>query len=147
LVLAHGSTAMHDLRVSQLFGIPVKIKSIQPPQYSRRLPPDVGWVKVNCDGSYFGTNPNGSIGFVLRDSQANFVGAMVQNIGYTTPIEAEFCACMMAMEKAKELQLTHLWIETDSLIVVKAFCTSNGVPWRLQARQRNCLMYVLQTYN
>lgn len=38
---------------------------------------------------------------------------------------------MLAIEKAIDLQVTALWIETYSILVVKAFHKSEGVPWRM----------------
>lgn len=141
LVLAPSRATMQDLRMSQLFGIPLKTSNPHIPRVSHWLPPDSGWVKINCDGSSFGPYPNGSICFVIRESHASFLGAMVQNIGYASSLEAEFCACMLALEKAMELQLTQVWIETDSLLVVKAFHTSTGIPWRLINRWKNCVWF------
>lgn len=141
MVMAPSTADMKDLRMSQLFGIPLKTSRAHTPQASHWLPPDFGWVKINCDGSSFGSHPNGSVGFVLRDTHASFLGDMVQNIGYASSLEAEFCACMLALEKAMDLQLSHVLIETDSLLVVKAFRTSSGIPWHLLNRWKNCIRF------
>lgn len=45
------------------------------------------------------------------------------------------------IEKAKELHLTSIIVETDSLEVYKAFQTSEGVPWQLSARWHNCMQF------
>jgi len=58
---------------------------------------------------------------------------------YASALEAEFSSCMMAIEKAAALHIANLWIETDSLVVVKAFNHAVGIPWRMQARWQNCL--------
>lgn len=97
--------------------------------------------KLICDGSSFGSPPYGAIGVVFRASQSMFVGTFSQNIEHASSLEAEFSACMYATEKAKELQLTRIWLETDSLSVVKAFKTGLGVPWRMKIRWHNCLLY------
>lgn len=54
-------------------------------------------------------------------------------------LESEFSACLKAIEKAQELHVKQLWLETDSLLVVKAFTIGVGIPWRLNARWANCL--------
>ncbi|AES90682.2 transmembrane protein, putative [Medicago truncatula] len=36
---------------------------------------------------------------------AHFLGAIASNIGHATAVEAEFSACMLAIEKAMELQI------------------------------------------
>ena len=72
---------------------------------------------------------------------------IAQNIGHATPLEAEICPCMFAVEKAFELQLKDIWIETDSLGVVgvvKACNHHESVPWRMKARWHNCMSYCKQ---
>lgn len=90
---------MSDLILSQLFCIPLKSKVMKTSHDISWSPPDLGCVKLNCDGSTFGTPSDGSIGFVLRDANSGFLGAMVQNIGYASSLDAEFSACMLAIEK------------------------------------------------
>lgn len=53
-------------------------------------------------------------------------------------MEAEFCACMSAIEKAHELQLRDVWLESDSTVVVQAFSHNLNVPWRMRIRWENC---------
>lgn len=139
LVLTTGPAAMSDLKISLLFGIPMKLKRVTPAREICWTPSEEGCIKINCDGSTFENPSNGSIGFVIRNYKAEFMGAMTQNIGYASPLEAEFGACMLAMEKARELLFTNLWIETDSTVVVKAFTTMEGIPWRLFTRWSNCM--------
>jgi ribonuclease HI len=43
------------------------------------------------------------------------------------------------MEKAVELNWVDIWIETDSVMVVKAFTKQIEVPWRLHVRWLNYL--------
>lgn len=98
-------------------------------------------MKFNCDGSSIGSHPCGSLGIVLRDSHSNFLGAISSNIGHASSLEAEFSACMLAMEKAKEMHLMHICLETDSLKVVIAFNKGLGVPWQMRARWQNCMSF------
>jgi ribonuclease HI len=142
--MIRGSSAMTDFQLSQLFGIPLKYGRIKTVIDVHWQPPDAGWIKVNCDGSSMGISNSVSIGFVFRDADANFKGAFTQNIGYATSLEAEFCSCMLAIEKAIELNFSSLCIETDSLMAVKAYPTSLGIPWRLKARWINCLQLCAQ---
>jgi ribonuclease HI len=101
--------------------------------------PPVSCTKVNCDGSSFGNPIFGSNGVVFRASPSFFIGALAQNIGIKSSLEAEFGACMFAMEKADDMDLRDIWIETDSLSVVKAFSKQEGVPWRMNTRWHNCM--------
>jgi len=80
---------------------------------------------------------------VFRNSTSTFLGAFAQNVGHATPLE-EFCACMFAIEKASELQLKDIWIETDSLGVVKAYNNQEGVPWKMKTRWHKCMFFCKQ---
>jgi hypothetical protein len=136
LVIAQGSTSMTDFKLSQLFGIPFKLGRVVPVQDVHWIYPSLGCVKINCDGSSVGSHPCGSIGIVYR-SASLFLGAFSQNIGYAYALEAEFCACMMAIERASEMCLADIWLETDSLIVCKALSDQVGIPWRMHNRWQN----------
>ena len=48
---------------------------------------------------------------------------------------------MLAIEKARELHLSHICLESDSIQVVNAFINNRGVPWRMRVRWLNCLLY------
>jgi len=120
-----------SIKVARLFGIALKTRRLTHIQEVSWTPRHSGCIKLNCDGSSFGSPPCGSIGVVLRNSSSVFLGAFAQNIGYATPLEAEFSACMLELEKAASLHLQNVWVETDSLRVVKAFNKQDGVPWRI----------------
>ena len=64
----------------------------------------------------------------------------MENIGHATPLVAEFSASMFAIEKVVEQNLSVVWLESDSLMVVNAFNTNGevGVPWRMRVRWNNC---------
>lgn len=98
-------------------------------------------ISLNCDGSSFGNPPCGAIGVVFRNSSSDFLGAYAQNIGNATALEVEFSACMFAFEWAKRLKLDKIWLETDSLAVIKAFTNHEGVPWKMVVRWQNCLIF------
>jgi ribonuclease HI len=132
---------MIDYRVARLFNIPFKIKVTTPTQIVSWKPPTNGAIKLNCDGSSIGTHPCGSIGVVIRDSNANFLGAISSNIGHASPLEVEFSACMLAIEKAQALHLNNICLETDSIGVVKAYNKDVGVPWQMRARWHNCMRF------
>jgi len=139
--LIKGKSAMLDYHVTKLFDIPLKVKRLTPTHTAAWIPPSPGVVKINCDGSAIGSQPSGAVGFVLRDSECNFQGALCSNIGYATSLEAEFSACMLAIEKAQHLGLTNICLEVDSIQVVNAFNKGFGVPWRMRARWHNCLQF------
>jgi len=141
LVLAKGNSNMLDYKVARLFNIPFQTKKVDIRQEVKWCPPPSNVIKINFDGSAIGSHPCGAVGIVLRDSNASFLGAIASNIGPASALEAEFSACMLAIEKAKELHLTNICLESDSLIVVKAFQTNSRVPWRMRARWINCMVF------
>lgn len=95
--LINGNSTMVDYTVSRLFNIPFKVKSVTPSQIIYWKPPSSGVVKFNCDGSSVGNHPCGSIGVVIRDSISSFLGALASNIGYASPLDAEFSAIMLVI--------------------------------------------------
>lgn len=104
-------------------------------------PPPGETIKFNCDGSVIGTYPCGAIGVVIRNSNSYFLGAIVSNIGHASPLEAEFSACMSAIERAQHMNLHNICLETDSLQVVNAFNKEIGVPWHMRSIWYNCLKF------
>lgn len=48
---------------------------------------------------------------------------------------------MRAIEKAMEMCLTDICLETDSLKVVTAFHKQVGIPWQMRIRWQNCLTF------
>jgi ribonuclease HI len=141
LKLTHSAAAMQDFKIARLFGLQLQARRFAPIQDVCWIPPPVGCIKFNYDGSSIGSPSCGSIGFVIRDSSSSFLGACCQNIGYATALEAEFGTCMLAIERASSMNLDQIWIETDSLAVVKTFNTNEGVPWRMRVRWHNCLTF------
>lgn len=141
LSLVHGVYSMQDYKISTLFNIPFKTRRARHLQDIAWSPPGAGTVKFNCDGSSAGVIPCGAIGVVIRDSSLTFLGAITSNIGHASAIEAEFCACMIAIEKAMEMCLTDICVETYSLKVVNAYHKQIGIPWQMRIRWQNCLRF------
>lgn len=133
--LAQGNSSMQD------YNIPFQSKRVTVKQEVKWRPPPTGVFKFNCDGSTIGAHPCGAIGIVIRDSCCNFLGTISSNIGHASAPEAEFSACMLAIEKGRDLHMTQFCLETDSLQVVKAFKMNTGVPWKMRIRWFNCMKY------
>jgi ribonuclease HI len=140
--LASGTSnsSITDFRIMQLFNLQVRaIKNIVTFDICWQLPSNCT-VKANVDGSAVGNPSSASIGVVFRDKEAKFWGGFVHNIGHATTFMAELCASMFAIEKAAEKNWQQIWIETDSVLVTKAFIDSSLVPWCLRNRWENCLL-------
>ena len=144
LAISKGASDMLDYKVFRLVNLPLKTKRISIAKTVTWCPPSAGIVKIKCDGSSFGQNPCGAVGYVIRDSFCNFLGAMASNIGQASSLDAEFCAFMLATEKAKDMSFPRLWMETDSVAVVTAFYKDSGIPWKMRSRWHNCMNYCRQ---
>lgn len=96
---------------------------------------------MDTDGSSIGSPNIAAIGVIFRDHNAELIGALPENIGYFNALFAEFFAVMFAIKKANEMHWSKRWIESDSQVVVSAFNSEKvAVPWRIQARWRNCML-------
>lgn len=54
-------------------------------------------------------------------------------------IDAEVLAVLEALQVAWVHRWTHIWLETDSTLVVLYFKSPHLVPWRLRIQWKNCL--------
>ena len=61
-------------------------------------------------------------------------------LGVQCALTAELKACMHAVSATMDNAWTHLWIETYSIMVTKAFCNYNIVPWRLRVEWLDCML-------
>ncbi|GLT63420.1 hypothetical protein SLA2020_359870 [Shorea laevis] len=86
-------------------------------------PPNNGWVKLNCDGSYF--HHTGRIGAegVLRNCNGDWILGFSKNLGFGTNNDAEFWGVKLGLKLALDLGFRRLEIEADSLLVIN---TING---------------------
>jgi len=141
LDFAKGNNSMHDYKISRLFNIPLKTARATVRQVVHWCPPPIGSVKLNCDGSAVGAHPCGAIGIIPRDSTSTFLGAISSNIGHATALEAEFSAFLRAIETAMDMNMTHIFLETDSIQVVSAYKKNTGFPWKMSARWFNCMKF------
>ncbi|XP_058734065.1 uncharacterized protein LOC131605765 [Vicia villosa] len=104
-------------------------------------PPIFGWLKCNTDGvSVLNT---AACGVVCRDHNANHIFSLCDFLGAKGPIFAELMAAILAIEEAMRRNVSSLWIETDSMYVVKAFKNCSLVPWNLRSRWLVCWNYSL----
>jgi ribonuclease HI len=75
---------------------------------------------------------------VFRNHAAELIYCFVEPLGETSSFQAELCAAMRAIEVAHNMNLTNLWLESDSELVVHAFKNTNFmVAWNLRKKWRN----------
>lgn len=80
------------------------------------------------------------VGGIFRNLQAEFIGCFSCHLGITTSVCAELIAAMFSIEIANDKGWSMIWLETDSTLVVKAFSSTDIVPWKLQSRWKNCMI-------
>lgn len=82
-------------------------------QGHRKRPPN-GWIKCNTDGSFINGNSLTTAGWVIRDSDGMYSGA-VKSLGQRVqrPLESELQAILMAIQHCWSLGYGKIVMETD----------------------------------
>ncbi|KAM5554460.1 hypothetical protein ABKV19_022706, partial [Rosa sericea] len=136
LYFAPCSSSLGSLPAFQLLGLsPLRLKA---PKFIpvRWAPPPVGWLKVNTDGSFRSPEVAG-FGGLFRDSDGLFKGAFAHRVIVNSAIDAEILAVIEALRVAWARSWTHIWLETDSTLVVHYFNSPNLIPWRFKVEWLN----------
>jgi ribonuclease HI len=107
-------------------------------------PPLSNWIKCNTDGS--STSSASACAGIFRNSDSDFIGGFAENVGLQNAFFAELAGVFRAIELADLHHWYNLWIETDSLLVVKAFKSDVNIPWSLRNRWFNCQL-ILRNMN
>jgi ribonuclease HI len=108
----------------------------------RKPPQDVA--KINCDGAFMQEERSGGWGFVIRSSEGEVIFTGFGNLKRVLePFHAEIIACLQAVQRAADLGLQKVILETDALMVVQAALSSiddrssaSGLVWELKALLR-----------
>ncbi|KAK8488226.1 hypothetical protein V6N13_120033 [Hibiscus sabdariffa] len=80
--------------------------------------PEIGWTKLNFDGSCKGRGGKGSIGGVFRNHKAEFLLGYAESIGRTTSTIAELSALRRGLELVLENGWTDVWLEGDAKTLI-----------------------------
>ena len=78
-------------------------------------------VKINIDGGSRGNPGPGASAYVICDMQDNILSQEGFFIAHCTNNQAEYTALKLALLKATELGATELFIQSDSLLLVKQY--------------------------
>ena len=78
-----------------------------------REKPQIGWTKLNFDGSCKCSTGRASIGGVIRDHNAVFLLGYAESIGHTTSTIAEMAALRRGLELILENGWSQVWLEGD----------------------------------
>ncbi|KAK4420100.1 hypothetical protein Salat_2422900, partial [Sesamum alatum] len=85
-----------------------------------------GYYKLNVDGAARGNPGNAGIGGVLRDFKGDFIAGFMNYIGFNTNNESKLLALWNGLKMAKELQITNIILETDSILTLNYFDRDRG---------------------
>lgn len=80
--------------------------------------PEIGWTKLNFDGSVKGRAGKGSIGGIFRNHKAEFLLGYAESIGKTTCTVAELSALRRGLELVLENGWGDIWLEGDAKTLV-----------------------------
>src|SRR3954466_2847479 len=86
-------------------------------------------IKLNIDGASKGNPGEAGIGGLFRNYNGDFIMGFASYLGTSTSIIAEAKAIYFGLHLAKENNLTNLWIESDSEIMVKILNGAMKPPW------------------
>ena len=132
--------SLNDLQILHCLRVQAK-----PPRAPRivevqwQLPPP-GWLKVNTDGSAFGSPGLAGCGGIFRTPRGFFKGAFAIPLGKSFAYEAELVGAIHAISYAFDFGWTNLWLECDSSYVVTLLRTrSSSVHWRWKPSWLRCL--------
>ncbi|XP_043704613.1 uncharacterized protein LOC122654547 [Telopea speciosissima] len=101
---------------------------------------ELGWsfpaqdgVKMNIDGCSLGNPGCTGAGGILRDHMGNPWRCFAVYAGVGTNFYAEFEAFFIGIHHAMALRILNLWVECDSMAVVRCI-TGQHIPWIFQQR-------------
>lgn len=99
----------------------------------------MGLVKINCDGASQGNPGISACGGIARDFDGRFLGAFARFLAVSNFLIAKINGAMFAIEFAHEKDWRNIWLETDSVAVIRAFSPPFNVPWKIRTRWINCV--------
>ncbi|KAF7806786.1 putative non-LTR retroelement reverse transcriptase [Senna tora] len=97
-----------------------RVNSLQNPSAGNPMtwqPPDEGWYKINCDGSYWCNSDDISCGGVIRNSHGDWITGFAKKLGKGTVFQAELWGALIGLKTAWDLHLPSVILETDSTLV------------------------------
>jgi len=87
--------------------------------------PNVGWIKLNTDGSCDVSRVRSGCGGLLRNSDGIFVMGFAKFLGSCSVLRAEACGLLEGLQCASEIGIAKLQIECDSSLLVDAVIGSS----------------------
>ncbi|XP_070017599.1 uncharacterized protein [Nicotiana sylvestris] len=91
--------------------------------------PSAGWLKVNTDGASRGNPGRSSIGFCIRNENGDIIKSVGKEIEEITNTVAEAKAMVEALRFCRFHQYSHVWLQTDSMLLKKIMDGIWKPPW------------------
>ncbi|XXG73198.1 hypothetical protein AAC387_Pa07g2157 [Persea americana] len=110
--------------MSHLYKGPGNILTASP---DRWLPPPLGWLKLNFDGSFNTNNGKLGIGGLIRDPYGKLVMAYTAEVHAKHPLESELLALQRGISHAIELDASVMQIEGDCLALFNSIKNSSNL--------------------
>ena len=82
--------------------------------------PDIGWVKLNTNGSFSDLLNAAGYGGLIRDDQGNWIGGFSRHIGNTDSFLAEIWALRDGLQLCHHMNLQFVIVELDASTVIDA---------------------------
>jgi hypothetical protein len=84
-------------------------------------PPPENAVKINCDGAFSVNTRSGGWGFLIREWDGGVISSgygKLENV--SEAFHAEIVACLQALQRAADLGVQRVILETDATMIVQA---------------------------
>ncbi|XP_043710064.1 uncharacterized protein LOC122658960 [Telopea speciosissima] len=91
--------------------------SILPPQLTWKQP-EIGHMKINCDAALPLEPTGGGLGVVIRNQRGEILWATSIPVSFFDALLGEFWVVRSTLIDAKDLELTHIIVESDNATVV-----------------------------
>ncbi|XP_024164256.1 uncharacterized protein LOC112171284 [Rosa chinensis] len=121
-VLIRSMSRLHDYR---FHNSKLRSEATRCLRVEKWKPPSIGTLKVNIDGSFYESTRQGGFGFVIRDSDGQFIvgggGPLSQLL---SPEHAELSAFQAALDYIMEHDMQQVVVETDSTKVQRQLTTA-----------------------
>nr|KYP34163.1 hypothetical protein KK1_044915 [Cajanus cajan] len=120
-----------EFNILKAFLLPCRLRKVISIVEVRWILPPPGWIKCNTDGAFSAYTSSATCGIIFRDSSTNMIGCLVELVVAKSVLEVEVLAIIHAIHIAHDHGWMFLWLEFDSLLVIKAFYSPFLVPWCL----------------
>ncbi|XP_042518589.1 ABC transporter C family member 3-like [Macadamia integrifolia] len=126
--IAKGVNSLVDLECCKRLGLSIQKDNRRHILEVYWCKPPINWIKLNFDGSSLGNPGHAGAGGIFRDHLGKVICSYKKYMGVTGVLEAEVEGLMEGLMRAKDMDIQHLWIESDSRAVV-VLIQQRKIPW------------------